>query len=206
MQRRLGYIISLVVVGLVSYFIYQKFFSVSSFGENVFSKIETHRLYYTQTTTGLLLMDMDNITTPIVTEHILISSGGNPTWDNIRDFTPRMFEIPSSIRGYELLSSWSHVDSFFTSIDVSESAYNDIWKDVYKSYQDFIDQIENSYSKESSFRYDTLKNQMIYRMKPITETRLEYRVITPQQDYFVELIFVDANGSKKLGAMLSKTR
>lgn len=202
MKRPLYTFIAILVIG-AGYFTYQKVFSTSSLGEKVFNSIEGGKLYYAQTMSGSILLDMDNITTNTVTEHIILASGGTSTADEIINFKSRMFQIPSSIRKHELIGSSIDTASYLKSFNLSEKSYNEIWKPIYSTYQEFIDQQIEQYSKENSFRLDTLNNRIIYRQKPTTETRLKYKVETPTEDYLTELVFVDIDGTKKMAAIFS---
>jgi hypothetical protein len=206
-MKRAAYIGTLVVMSVISYFIYERFFSASALGDNVFRAIEKHRLYFAQTMRGPLLVDLDHITTRRVTEHLLIEGGANPTWDDILTFETRMFEIPSSIREFQFLSSSSRIDSFFTLVNLDESTYDDFQKSQYQSYQEYVENAIRRYSKEQSYRFDPLTKQVTYRMRPETEVRLEYKVETPHQDYFAQLVFVDDHfGARKLALMSLSTK
>ena len=152
---------------------------------------------------GSIFLDMDNMTTNIVTKHILLSSGKVPTSQAMIDFNSQMFQIPKSIRKHEFIKSSIDTASYLTNFSLSESNYNEIWKPFYKTYHDFVDQNLKLYSEQNSFRYDTLNRQIIYRQKTTNETRLKYKVETATENYLTELVFVTVDGTKKLAAIFS---
>lgn len=202
-MKRLLYIFTTIVLIGLGYFVYQKFFSVSSIGERVFKNFENGKLYYAPTMSGPLFMDLDDMTTNIVTRHILLSSGIVPSAQAIIDFKNQMFQIPSSIRQYKLIGSSTDTVSYLTNFSLSQADYNHFWKSYYKTYQDFMVKNLKLYSKENSFRYDTINKQIIYRQKTTTETRLKYKVETPTENFLMELVFVEIDGTKKLAAVFS---
>ena len=202
-MKRAIYILSTIVLIGAGYFVYQKFFSTSSLGERVFNDIENGKIYYAPTMNGSIFLDLDNMTTNILTKHILLSSGTVPTAEAIIDFNSQVFQIPKSIRKHEFIKSSTDNASYLTDFNLSESDYNEIWQSFYKTYQNFVEQNLKLYSKENSFRYDTLNRQIIYRKKTTNETRLKYKVETATENFLTELVFVDVDGSKKLAAIFS---
>jgi len=202
-MKRLSYILATIVVIGVGYFVYQNFLSTSSLGERIFNDIENGKIYYAPTMNGSIFIDLDNITTNILTKHILLSSGTVPTGEAIIDFNRQVFQIPKSIRKHKFIESSIDTASFLRSYDLSQSLYNRILKPLYKNYQNYVVQTLKSFSKENSFRYDTINRQIIYRTKITNETRLEYKVETATENFLMELVFVEVDGTKKLAAIFS---
>ncbi len=202
-MKRLSYILATIVVIGVGYFVYQNFLSTSSLGERVFNDIENGKIYYAPTMNGSIFLDLDNITTNIVTKHILLSSGTVPTGKAIINFNSQMFQIPKSIRKHKFIKSSIDTASYLTDFSLNQSDYKKMWKPFYKSYQDFVDQSLKLYSKENSFRYDTINRLIIYRKKITNETRLKYKVETATGNFLMELVFVEVDGTKKLAAIFS---
>lgn len=203
-MKRPLYIFSIIIlIGSGGYFIYQKYFSTSSLGERVFNDIENGKIYYAPTMTGSVFVDMDNITTNILTRHILLSSGTILTPKAIIELNSEVYQIPKSIRKHELIKSSTDTASYLTAFSLSESDYNEFWKTSYKTYREFVDQQLNRYSKQNSFRYDTLNKQIIYREETTSITRLKYKIETSTENFLTELVFLEENGTKKLAAVFS---
>lgn len=202
MKRIIYSILAVTFLG-AGYFVYQKYFSISALGESIFLKIENGRIYYAPAINGTVFVDLDHVTTDVIARHIILSSGALPTPSAIIDLNSRIYEIPKSIRKYELIESSSDTASYLTNIDLSEANYNNLWKNYYKTYQEYIDSSLVRYSKETSFRFDTINNQIIYRTGKRQETRLKYKVETLTDNYLVELVFVSSDESKKLASIFS---
>jgi hypothetical protein len=202
-MMRILYIFGILILVGTGYFFCQNFYSDSSLGDKVFKGIEEGKLYYASTMNGSIFIDMDNVTTTIVTKHLLLSSGIVVTSQSIIDYNKQVFQIPNSIRKYEFIKSSNSSAFYLTNFSLSESDYKSTWKDIYKTYQEFVDQNLKIYSKENSFRYDTLNSQIIYSEKATNETRLKYKVETPTENLLTELIFVEVNGTKKLAAIFT---
>jgi len=203
-MKRLIYIILTLILFGTSYIIYQKFFSPASLGERVFKDIENGKLNCQPTMTGSrLLLDLDDITTYNIIEDILLTSGIVPSAQNILDYSCKIFKIPSSIRKYKLIKSYNDTVSLLTSLRLDKKNYNDVYKSRYKTYQDYINKTIKLYSKEPSFRFDTLDSLIIYKKKPIKQIRLKYKVETPTENFLMDLVFIKIDGQEKLGAIFT---